>query len=92
MVWSHVPVPETLIDEIKAGISREGVLVFRNANLNNDEHIAFTRQLGSNLYDVKAHIKAGRAMRFPETPEIFDVSNLDDKGNLVTDVRTVMGK
>lgn len=67
--WSKLPLDETVIKEIKEGISREGVLVFRNANLDNDQHIAFTRQLGGDdLYDVKAHIKAGRAMRFPETP------------------------
>ena len=73
--WSERPLPEKVLQEIKTASSREGVLVFRNANLNNDE-----------LYDVKAHIKAGRAMRFPEQPEIFDVSNPDDKGNIVTDM------
>lgn len=84
--WSERPLPEKILQEIKTASSREGVLVFRNANLNNDEHIAFTKQLNDRLYDVKAHIKAGRAMRFPEQPEIFDVSNLDDKGNIVTDM------
>lgn len=85
MNWSSTPVSEELLTEIKQAIAQEGVLVFRNANLDNDAHIAFSRQLGD-LYDVKAHIKAGRAMRFPEQPEIFDVSNLDDKGNIVTDM------
>lgn len=85
MDWSQTPIPQHLLDEITEAINREAVLVFRNANLDNESHIAFSRQLGD-LYDVKAHIKAGRAMRFPETPEIFDVSNLDDKGNIVTDM------
>lgn len=84
--WSESPIPAGIIAEIKALASENGVLVFRNANLDNDQHIAFARQLGKELYDVKAHIKAGRAMRFPEQPEIFDVSNLDDKGNIVTDM------
>ena len=71
--WSKLPLDEALIDELRQAITREGVLVFREANLENDQHIAFTRQLSQSedLYDVKAHIKAGRAMRFPETPEIF---------------------
>jgi alpha-ketoglutarate-dependent 2,4-dichlorophenoxyacetate dioxygenase len=88
MDWSQSPIPEDLMNEIKEGINEKGVLVFRNAHFDNESHIAFTRQmtrLNDALYDVKAHIKAGRAMRFPELPEIFDVSNLDDKGNLVTD-------
>lgn len=84
MDWTQSPVPENLLNEIRTAINREGVLVFRSANLNNEDHIAFSRQLGA-LYDVKAHIKAGRAMRFPEQPEIFDVSNLDNNGDIVTD-------
>ncbi|KAF2173359.1 hypothetical protein M409DRAFT_61808 [Zasmidium cellare ATCC 36951] len=87
MDWTQSPVPKTLLDEIITAINREGVLVFRNANLNNEEHVAFSQQLAGHqdLYDVKAHIKAGRAMRFPEQPEIFDVSNLDNNGNIVTE-------
>lgn len=80
------PVPQNQIEEIKEAADREGVLVFRKANLDNDRHIAFSKQLGDpDLYDVSAHIKAGRKMRFPEQPEIFDVANVDDKGNIVTD-------
>lgn len=80
------PVSPEVIDEIKNAISREGILVFRKAHLTNETQIAFSQQLGDpDLYNVSAHIKAGRPMRFPELPEIFDVSNLDDKGNIVTD-------
>ena len=79
--WSK-PLPDFVIAEIRDAAAREGVLVFRNAKLNNEEHIAFSRQLGE-LDDVKVHIKAGRAMRFPEQPEVFDVSNLDNKGEIV---------
>lgn len=80
----QVPFNQSVIDEIRAAVHKYGVLVFRRANLDNDQHIAFSRQFG-NLDDVKAHIKAGRAMRFPEQPEIFDVSNLDENGNVITD-------
>ncbi|KAF7190113.1 Alpha-ketoglutarate-dependent 2,4-dichlorophenoxyacetate dioxygenase [Pseudocercospora fuligena] len=80
------PLSPNVIEGIKEAINREGVLVFRKANLDNDQHIAFSKQLGDpDLYDVSAHIKAGRVMRFPEQPEIFDVSNLDNNGKIVTD-------
>lgn len=59
------------------------MLVFHRANLDNDQHIHFSGQF-RDLDDVKAHIKAGRAIRFPQQPEIFDVSNLDQNGNVVT--------
>lgn len=82
--WTK-PIPESVLEEIVSAADREGVLVFRNANLDNARHIAFSRQLGD-LDDIKVHIKAGRAMRFPEQPEIFDVSNLDHNGNIITDM------
>lgn len=78
------PVPQPQVDEIVEAINREGLLVFRNANLDNEQHIAFSRQLGD-LDDVKVHIRAGRAMRFPEQPEIFDVSNLDQHNAIIAD-------
>ncbi|KAH7141871.1 hypothetical protein EDB81DRAFT_653944 [Dactylonectria macrodidyma] len=87
MKW-EVPVSQETIDEVLQAVHKYGVLVFRHANLDNEQHIAFSRQLGE-LDDVKAHIRAGRAMRFPDQPEIFDVSNLDEKGNVLTDVDPV---
>ncbi|VUC25601.1 unnamed protein product [Clonostachys rosea] len=83
MTWD-LPTPKDTIEKITDAVHKYGVLVFRKANLSNEQHINFSRQLGE-LDDVKAHIKAGRAMRFPEQPEIFDVSNLDEHGNVITD-------
>ena len=74
--WNTLPLPESVVREIEQGADKYGVLVFRNANLDNEQHIAFSRQLGE-LDDVKVHIRAGRTFRFPDQPEIFDVSNLD---------------
>lgn len=87
MKW-RLPIPESVIDEIRDAVHKYGVLVFRRASLDNDQHIQFSRRFGD-LDDVKAHIKAGRVMRFPEQPEIFDVSNLDQNGNVVTDADPV---
>ncbi|KAH8901426.1 taurine catabolism dioxygenase [Thozetella sp. PMI_491] len=80
-----LPIHPHLINEITDAVHKNGVLVFRKANLDNEEHIAFSRQFGE-LDDVKAHIKAGRVMRFPHQPEIFDVSNLDENDQVVTDM------
>lgn len=74
--WSSLPLSNSQIREVEQGADKYGVLVFRNANLTNEQHIAFSRQLGE-LDDVKVHIRAGRTFRFPDQPEIFDVSNLD---------------
>ncbi|KAL4805224.1 hypothetical protein BDV18DRAFT_161621 [Aspergillus unguis] len=80
----HQNIPDAVIDELRDAASQYGVLVFRKANLDNAQHIEFSRRFGE-LDDVKAHMKAGRRMRFPEQPEIFDVSNLDPDGQVVTD-------
>lgn len=90
MQW-ELPTPQVLLDQVTAGAQKYGVLVFRNANLNNETHTAFSRQLGE-LEDVKAHIKAGRKMRFPEQPEIFDVANLDENGKLLTEEEDAVRK
>ncbi|KAJ1325341.1 alpha-ketoglutarate-dependent 2,4-dichlorophenoxyacetate dioxygenase [Microdochium nivale] len=82
MQWKD-PIPESVIQEIKAAVHKYGVLIFRNAKLDNDQHIRFSRHFGD-LDDVKAHTKAGRVQRFPDQPEIFDLSNLDEHGNLLT--------
>ncbi|KAF7554736.1 hypothetical protein G7Z17_g2717 [Cylindrodendrum hubeiense] len=87
MTWD-LPTPPMVLQEIINGVHKYGVLVFRKANLDNHQHIAFSQQLGE-LDDVKAHIKAGRAMRFPDQPEIFDVSNLDENDQVLTDADPV---
>lgn len=40
--WSNLPLSSSVIDEIREAITREGVLVFRNANLDNAQHIEFS--------------------------------------------------
>lgn len=82
MPWQET-IPDPIIQDIKDAVHKYGVLVFRGANLDNDEHIRFSRHFGD-LDNVKAFMKAGRRMRFPEQPEIFDLSNLDEKGDLMT--------
>jgi alpha-ketoglutarate-dependent 2,4-dichlorophenoxyacetate dioxygenase len=81
----HKPISKDTIAEIRGACNEFGVLVFRNANIDNAQQIEFTAKFGE-MYDVKAHMKYGRKMRFPEQPEIFDVSNLDENGNVLTEL------
>jgi alpha-ketoglutarate-dependent 2,4-dichlorophenoxyacetate dioxygenase len=60
---------------------QNGVLVFRNASLDDAHHVAFAALFGE-LDDVKPYLAMGRQNRFP-FDELFDVSNQEDDGSLV---------
>jgi len=75
-------VPTQIVEEIRQGLARYGVLVFRKAQLDDARHVAFAGQLGE-LDDATPYLKAGRKNRLAPYNELFDVSNLDDDGNLV---------
>ena len=88
--WSK-PLSKSVIDKIKEGIDKYGVLVFRKANLNNQQHIQFSAQFGELEKMPILHRKG----RFPSQPEIFDVANLTDEGELIDDkdpIRSLMIK
>lgn len=78
-----LPVPPNIVNEILAGLATYGVLVFRQAQLDDARHVAFAAQLGE-LDDSTPYIKAGRKHRLAPYTELFDVSNLDDEGNVVS--------
>lgn len=71
------------VEEIRSGLATYGVLVFRQAQLDDARHVAFAAQLGE-LDDSTPYIKAGRKHRLAPYTELFDVSNLDDDGNVVS--------
>ncbi|RVX68674.1 hypothetical protein B0A52_07101 [Exophiala mesophila] len=73
------PVPESVVSQVQKAIDKYGFLVFRKANLDNDSHGAFMRQFGE--LDSMPFIR--RRGRFPDKPFIFDVSNLDDNGEII---------
>ncbi|KAF2790808.1 Clavaminate synthase-like protein [Melanomma pulvis-pyrius CBS 109.77] len=76
------PVPPDTITNIRSALAKYGVLVFRQAQLDDARHIAFAAQLGE-LDDATPYMKAGRKNRLDPYVELFDVSNLDDDGNIV---------
>lgn len=78
------PVPPHVISEVQDAIDQYGVIAFRNTGLDDKGQIAFAAQFGP-LDDMEPHIKAGRKMRLPDK-EMFDVSNLDPEGNIVTEL------
>jgi alpha-ketoglutarate-dependent 2,4-dichlorophenoxyacetate dioxygenase len=73
----------------KANLSQYSVLVFRKANLSDDEHVEFSRKLGD-LHDLKLHVESYRFKHF----ELFDVGNVDDDGKpfAVDSPRTFFGR
>ncbi|KAH7071378.1 hypothetical protein BKA63DRAFT_535291 [Paraphoma chrysanthemicola] len=75
-------VPAETVEEVRTGLAKYGVLVFRHAQLDDARHVAFAGQLGE-LDDSTPYIKAGRKHRLAPYTELFDVSNLDDDGNVV---------
>jgi alpha-ketoglutarate-dependent 2,4-dichlorophenoxyacetate dioxygenase len=81
--WTKPISPEQK-DIIQAAIDKYGVLVFRKTGLDDKRHIAFAALFGD-LDDMSPHIKVGRKLRLPDV-QMFDVSNIDPDGNVVTDV------
>lgn len=72
--------PELAAD-IKAGIAKYGVLVFRDTGLDDDRHVALSGLLGE-LDDITPYSKMGRKNRL-KYDQLFDVSNIDGDGNLM---------
>lgn len=76
--WSK-PLSDHVVAQIKAAIDKYGVLIFRGASIDNEAHVAFTKQLG----EPDSTPQIGRKGRFPGQPHIFDVSNITDSGEIV---------
>lgn len=75
------PVPPHVFLDIQRALTQYGVLVFRDADLDDARHVAFSRLFGE-LDDVTPYLALGRKNRF-SYDELFDVSNLEDDGSLV---------
>jgi alpha-ketoglutarate-dependent 2,4-dichlorophenoxyacetate dioxygenase len=77
--WTK-PIPDSVNQQLKEGIDKYGVLIFRKACIDNETHVAFSRHFGE--LDKMPFIRRGG--RFPDHPNIFDVSNFDDSGKIIT--------
>ena len=75
------PISDNNFKELKTCLHKYGVVVIRSANLADDEaHIDFSRLFG----EVEKSKYRNPHMRALPFPEIFDISNLDEKGEIVT--------
>lgn len=68
-----------VIEELKAGINKYGVLIFRNANLDDDSHVAFAQSFGE--LEPTPAASLGVKTRLP-SPYIGDLANVDHEGNM----------
>ncbi|KAL7420659.1 hypothetical protein Q5752_004610 [Cryptotrichosporon argae] len=81
-----------VIDELKRGLAKYGVLVFRRTGLDDTRHVAMSRLFGE-LDDVTPYNQLGRVNRLAYD-ELFDVSNVDGDGAIIQpdSQRGVLGK
>jgi len=68
------------VQGIHAGVNQFGVLVFHEQHLNDEQQIAFSRQLGK-LEQATGDIISAEDRRL--TMELNDISNLDKNGELL---------
>lgn len=88
--WNDIT-PE-LVEQLRQGVAKYGVLVCRDTGLDDDRHVALARLFGP-LDDVTPYNKLGRINRL-KYDELFDVSNVDAEGNIIQpgSERWVLGK
>jgi taurine dioxygenase len=70
------PLAAETVDQLKSVLAEHCILLFRDADISPEQHIAFSRHFGS----LEAHILAEFSL--PEHPEIFVVSNVREGGKL----------
>ena len=74
-------ISEAQFQEVQNALHKYGVVVIRKANFPDDKaHIDFSRNFG----EVEKSKYRNPHMRSLNYPEIFDISNLDEKGEVVT--------
>jgi alpha-ketoglutarate-dependent 2,4-dichlorophenoxyacetate dioxygenase len=78
------PIDPDTLHQIKNAMARYGVCVFRGTALNDESHIAFSRQLGE--LELAPRLFGGARTRF-RYPELFDAGNLDVEGKILEDQR-----
>lgn len=70
------PLDRATIAQLHEALGTYGCLLFRNANLDPDQHVAFSRQFGP----LESHVVG--EFNLPGHPEIFVVSNVREEGRL----------
>ena len=75
------PLSPAEVRQVTDAMDRWGVTVWRNTGMNDEQHVAFSRNFG---YLEKVPMREGVAMRLP-LRELFDASNLTVDGEITRD-------
>jgi alpha-ketoglutarate-dependent 2,4-dichlorophenoxyacetate dioxygenase len=78
------PIDSAALAEIRQGMDRYAVCVFRATGLTDEGHIQFSRLLGE--LELAPRGLLSKLPRFAH-PELFDAGNLDAQGNILVDER-----
>ena len=70
------PLSAEAVESLHRALGENGILLFRDANLAPEQHIAFSRQFGA----LESHVVG--EFNLPGHPEIFVVSNVKEEGKL----------
>lgn len=70
------PLGADRVQELHQALGENGILLFRDARLSPEQHIAFSRQFGP----LEAHVVGD--FNLPDHPEIFVVSNVKEEGKI----------
>lgn len=70
------PLEPHAVQQLHEALAEHGILLFRNADLTPQQHIAFSRQFGP----LETHVVG--EFNLPEHPEVFVVSNVMEEGKL----------
>ena len=70
------PLAPDVVQTLHRALGGNGILLFRDANLAPEQHIAFSRQFGP----LESHVVG--EFNLPNHPEIFVVSNVKEEGKL----------
>ena len=83
------PLDESAFADLKRAMDEWGVCVLRKTGFDYASHIAFSRHFG---HLETAPAVRNRPRRHPDTPEIFDASNLTPSGQILVDENMVLHK
>ncbi|KAJ6779579.1 hypothetical protein PWT90_04743 [Aphanocladium album] len=78
------PLTEDAVAEVRAGMAKYGVLIFRSTGMDDASHEAFARQFGEPDTSAVNPIPMSRHRLAPHM-ELTDAGNLDSQGNLAAE-------
>ncbi len=80
-VDASTPFDDALREGVQAAMDRFGVCFIRDFKITDEQQVAFSRMFGP----LETASRFGAAESRMKLPELFDVSNLDEKGNILED-------